>query len=669
MTRPFTIPRHSLLALFLTAGAAGAAQAQENAAAAEQPLELEALVVTASRSRTPLKDLPANVSVARDLERTNAAGAAEALAKSVPDVDLHGSPSSQSRFQTLTLRGVGDQNKVLILLDGVPINEPRIGNVDWSLINPKTLDRVEVLRGPVSSLYGAGAMGGVMNFVTRTPVGRSESSAELTYGERNTRIADLAQRGRLGKFAYSLAGRALRGDGAVMEKSPSTVASVKRDRDQWNFHSKLSYRPEEGREWTLGFFHGKEAFSRGRPYFSEDKESNTAYLSHSRELDRASWLLRTYYSYNTFGGNIDKSTTFNYTEQVLNNRMWTAGGTLQANYDWRDSARWTAGVDGQSLDMDDRTLYQTSTRVKRAKGKQLYLAPFLQLQLKPLGERLVATMGGRFDWSKSYNGSFEDTTPSKLTLYPSDERYSFSPRAGLLYRLDDWTSLRVAGGRAFQAPRPFTLYAEQAIGNATLIGNPSLAPESLWSYEAGVDRKLSSDSTAKVTFFQSWAKDLAIHRLISAGKRQFGNIGASKVTGVEVQTELGVAEHVRAAAGYSCERTEITENQNNPAAVGNYFTYTPRNKALLSLRYDRPAWFAVDATARYKDIMFADMENTILSGAYWNLDLALSKRFGALQAKVMVENATDNQYDIFDFTQPILVHPGRTVSASLGVSF
>lgn len=138
------------------------------------PLELDQVTVAATRAEKRLDDTPGSVSVVSRvaLETRNIRRIDNALVYS-PGVYNHRDNVLDDGHGSLHLRGIPSQKRTMVMLDGVPVNDGYNGNVRYAGFAPEELERVEVVRGPSSSLYGGYAMGGVINFVTRMPEGRT----------------------------------------------------------------------------------------------------------------------------------------------------------------------------------------------------------------------------------------------------------------------------------------------------------------------------------------------------------------------------------------------------------------------------------------------------------------------------------------------------------------
>lgn len=170
-----------LFALGLICGLANAA----DVAASDDPAELDEVVVTATRVGTTLADAPAAVTVvkAKSIEAKNATRLGDALDR-VPSLYLRdgalGWSQGTSGTSGMSLRGI-DQNKTLILLDGQPLQDGRSGKVNWRIPFVEDIERIEVVPGAFSSLYGSNAIGGVVSVITKQPV-KHELTAKVKKG-------------------------------------------------------------------------------------------------------------------------------------------------------------------------------------------------------------------------------------------------------------------------------------------------------------------------------------------------------------------------------------------------------------------------------------------------------------------------------------------------------
>ncbi|MEO8339629.1 MAG: TonB-dependent receptor plug domain-containing protein, partial [Nitrospirota bacterium] len=157
------------------------AQDESTRLGAQEPAELdvEPVFVTATRTERSLADMPVSVSVVtrQDVKDAPAIGTDDIL-RTVPGINM---PFLNSFTQHPTgnlagMRGLGDL-RTLVLVDGVPLNDPFFGTTQWNMVPKETIERVEVVRGGASSLWGNFAMGGVINIITRNAVERTVSQS------------------------------------------------------------------------------------------------------------------------------------------------------------------------------------------------------------------------------------------------------------------------------------------------------------------------------------------------------------------------------------------------------------------------------------------------------------------------------------------------------------
>ncbi|GAX62595.1 outer membrane cobalamin receptor protein [Candidatus Scalindua japonica] len=128
--------------------------------------DIEEIIVTATRTETRVSQLPDSVTVIskEQINQQKATTIFEAL-RSVPGLNLRKS-GGIGRLTSVTIRG-SNTNQVLVMIDGVQVNSPTLGSFDFANLTTDNVERIEVVRGPQSTLYGSDAMGGLVNIVTK----------------------------------------------------------------------------------------------------------------------------------------------------------------------------------------------------------------------------------------------------------------------------------------------------------------------------------------------------------------------------------------------------------------------------------------------------------------------------------------------------------------------
>lgn len=201
--------RRSWLVLMMLAwlGTPASLGAQEEP---ETKVTLDTVVVTATRSEKKIQDVTSSVSVVtrEEIERMPATTVMDVLRNTVGvtvEDDRSGYGSSTSN--KIVIRGMGGsgQSRILVLVDGMPAQTPGSSIFEWTSVNLNSVERIEVVRGPSSALYGSNAMGGVVNIITKKPSENGfETRIKSRYGRYNSRDENLYHSGRIDKFSYSI---------------------------------------------------------------------------------------------------------------------------------------------------------------------------------------------------------------------------------------------------------------------------------------------------------------------------------------------------------------------------------------------------------------------------------------------------------------------------------
>lgn len=641
-------------------------------AAAQEPRQgLEKIVITASRSGTAQEDLPARAVVVsgEEIAALRPRHVDDLLTRSAAMPDLQGEGQAATLTRKIMLYGMGDQYRTLVLVDGFPIQEPSTGWVDWHLVNMKLVDRVEVLKGPYSGLYGSGMMGGVVQIVTKTPSVPSETLLEGSYGSFETREFHAYHGGSRGPVSYALAGRFSQTDGYVNAKVPA-VYHGRTDRQEHNLSGKASWRPAEDASLTLNVLQGRDILDQGRLYDTVDRNDLLGALRYDHAL--GDWRLRA----GAFIGDFKEYLELDrlvpaYTREAYRLRNQAqAGGDAQVSRRVGDRGSLMAGLDGKFGKLDETVFYVGSSRRLRAAARQTYLAPYLQAEFHWLDGRLTTTGGLRWDSFESHGGSFHDTnTGVTPTRYPSRGFDAVLPRGGLSYRPDGATVLRAAFGRGFSAPQMTALYVTN-IRNRTILPDPGLNPEKLWSCELGAQRSFPGRVSTALNFHQAWGDDFIVQFFYPNGNSQWGNVARIEIAGADAEVGYRPSEAWSLKLAHAWQRSKIARNAATPGSDGKDYAHAPPNKFLFAAGFDDPGLLQADLRVRYTDRQYADVNHVYLARSRWNVDLALSRTLGkGVTLRVDLQNLLDDRYDVFDLSAAVLAAPGFQAAGTLSAAF
>jgi outer membrane receptor protein involved in Fe transport len=641
--------------LVVTVRAGGFAETARTVTASERSAELdlavqpaslfETVTVTPSRSEQRLGDVPASISVlTSDAIEQSPALVADDVLRQVPTFSLFRRTSSlvaQPTTQGVSLRGIGPsgQSRTLVLLDGVPFNDPFGGWVYWSRVPLGSVDRVEITEGSSSSLYGNIAMGGVINIITSRP---SRRTIELKpqYGSRSSPKFDFFASDRWNKLGAAVEGSFLNTDGfpivAERERGPiDNNANV----DYKNVTAKLDYAASES----------VSAFGR-IGYFSEDRVNGKvgevndtkwttlnggvrARLQDQSDLQASIFVDRQRAHFN-FLAVTNPSTTRNLVRLATDQHVPTngVGGMVQWTRTVNRANVLSAGGDWRWVDGDSQEdayvpavptaiippVTQVATlSVKRVSGgtQQSYGA-FVQDIFTPMSQ-LVLTVSARVDRWRNYDGHNLETTvatglptANNRPSIPDKSDTVVSPHVGALFHATDRVTVWGAFNSGFRAPTLTELYRQFSVGAVTTRPNDQLGPERLLGGEAGVNIAPARNVSARLTWFDNHLEDPVSNVTLTPTLAQKQNLGATRVRGIQTDVEyrIGTAWHLSGA--YVYDLAKVTDGGvANAALVGKYVAQVPKHRGSLQAAYSNARYATVALGVQFVGLQYNDDQN------------------------------------------------------------
>ena len=256
---------------------------------------IDPVFVTAARSPQPLAELIADVTVigAEDIARAGAQSLAELLAR-VPGVEIamNGGPGSTS---SVFLRGA-NRGHTLVLIDGLRVGSSTDGATAFEAIPLDQIDHIEILRGPASSLYGADAIGGVIQIFTRKSDGALSANASAGYGTYRTGLASAGLSGGDGPWRFALQAGGRKSEGFNAIGNPANF-SYNPDRDGYRDDSgsgSVAFRFAQEQELAAQFFRSRQnaQFDAGRGYDDRTITTLASYSVASRNRLTSFWTSR-----------------------------------------------------------------------------------------------------------------------------------------------------------------------------------------------------------------------------------------------------------------------------------------------------------------------------------------------------------------------------------------
>ncbi|MEP6917721.1 MAG: TonB-dependent receptor, partial [Acidobacteriota bacterium] len=491
----------------------------------------ETVTVTATRGEQRTGDVPASVSLlSREEIKQSPAMVADDVLRQIPTFSLFRRTSSLASHPTaqgVSLRGIGPSgvSRTLVLLDGVPFNDPFGGWVYWSRMPLENAEQIEVVDGPSSSLYGNYAMGGVINFVTSRPARRT-FEMKTQYGSRHSRKVDFLGSHVWGKLGVAVDGNAFDTDGyPIVRASERGVVDNNAAARFWNVNVKADYAPSARVHAFVraGYFDENRDNGKKSTIDGTEEGNDTTWKSASggvriRMPDQSDLQATVFGDAETFHSNflavpaatparsIGRMTLTQTvpTKDTGGMVQWSrAIGTAQfftAGTDWR----WVDG-DSQENGLDTPGITPILRRISG--GTQRSVGVFVQDLIAPLPQ-LSVTVSARLDRWRNYDGhNLENSlitglpTANDHAALPDRQDTVVSPRLAARYHVTDRVDLWGDIGSGFRAPTLNELYRQFRVGSTLTLANNALGPERLVGGEAGVTVQATRNLTVRSTWF------------------------------------------------------------------------------------------------------------------------------------------------------------------------
>jgi len=639
--------------------------ASNNIIQGQDEVNLDQIIVTASRYETAIKDVPASVTlITREMIENSGDMKIDGILSKYAGIDV-----SRSSFLThsadVVLRGMGEMpGRTLILLDGTPINKADTGSTNWDLFRPENVERIEIIRGPASVLYGSSAMGGVINIISRKPEMKPVTlEATGSYGTFNTLDTGAALSGQVDKLGYSISFNRLKSDGY------NPVPDDKRDEydvatylKEKHFNTKVIYELPNQSNVSLSYLFYDDKHGEGTKIRQEDGvyrkwKTNATNLDYNWSIGSMEWLIKGYYNKEDYFWNRESLSNSSYTWYKVDVDRIDNGGSLQSTFPILSSHLITSGVDYKFGSVDGGDNYvinknNPSDKVVHNEGKQQTYSFFVNDHYKT-GDKVLIDAGLRYDFVKSYDGSFSDSSGSLESKNFSDANWShLSPKIAALYHINDNTSIRGSIGTAFRAPILDDLCRNGILRGKIYAANPDLGPETLISYEAGIDHNFYKGLSLGMSAYYSDGKDffypikIGIDSYTGRDLYQRKNIGSVHIYGSEVTANWELNDMFKFFANYTYNISKINSFSEQPQLEGKYLEDTPTHKAGIGLSFYHPAILRAEISGRYVGERYGDTDNTDEGklDAYFITDLKLSRAFSKyLETYVNIENLFDKK--------------------------
>jgi outer membrane receptor for ferrienterochelin and colicins len=495
----------------------------------ESSINLNEVVITGTKSEKMLKNVPVITQViyGRQMLDLGITSVPDALQTMVPGLNM----SQYGTRASVTLNGMNSKY-VLFLMDGERIAGEINGDIDYSMLNLENIDRIEVIKGASSSLYGSNAIGGVVNIITK----KINEPFDAKFYSRFSKYSEIFSGGSIGlkkgiigsrtSFNYSHT------DGYDITPE-STYDWTQSPYYSFSINQKLQITPSSRLSFVPYF-----------TYYQFERKNITARPAHDLYTDLSAGLKGQYYFGNhsvDFSYYRDRYNTYNVLEQ-LNNQRSTASYDIiqtartQGNFHLSDKNTITAG-----LEYNNENLF--STRIDdglKAAGEVVF---YLQEDVS-FGKRWNLIAGIRTSGHSTYG-------------------FNSAPKLSVMYKLGS-INFRGSVGTGFRSPSLKELYMNfDHFGEWYIIGNQSLKPESS-KYISGSAEFSKPWNNSSVSLYRNILSDMITDRWLTDSVqliRQYQNIASASVYGIDIISKQKILYGLWLSAGYSYVHSYDNETQ------------------------------------------------------------------------------------------------------------
>ncbi len=557
----------------------------------QEPFDLGEIVITPALRKMMLKDSPGSVSVidGKDIE---------AQANVLGDAGRPLDRQTGVRVQRFGAMGAATSVRIrgtlsthaLVLVDGMPVNAPSLGSADLSWLSADMIERIEIVRGPMSPLYGGNAVGGVVNIITKRPPKKWTAKASTSYGTDATSINYFMFGGSAGRFGFIVQGNYRKNNGMrgghfhndefwQKEIRTSVTFDVTEDilltvdlgaHESW--YEMPGPRPVN-RQWAQQV--GRPNWEIPNPRIADDWTSSGYDHQHSRRysgsasLEGDNWKIQAWrrewtdqvWQQSVVAYWPPPTWTRTEGDQYMSNRFRTYMYGLKGRYTLPEVWRNTVTVGGS---------YQRENFRVFSKQYNAPNATFTDLVPWQVNSDWDDT---RRTWSFFVQDEI-DLDPLTITIgarrdMPNDYESKWTYRATGVLDVTDTTRLRAGYGQAYRPPSlndvnwPRTAFAE---------GNPDLEPEWSWSWEAGVEQEIGKFAVTRLTYWQQKVSKM-ITWSPSGSLGPFGrrwtpdNVDLVRIHGIEWENRINLYKNLTARVGltYFLKRKQKTHEVVNSA--------------------------------------------------------------------------------------------------------
>lgn len=651
-------------------------------------LNLEEVVVTGSRTSRPVTQSPGSIQIVTPvlLHQTPAQSVDDILSM-LSGVNTTRSDGMSTMHTNVSIRGLAgdEQGRTLVLFDGIPINTSDEGSVNWNSIHMDNIQRIEVFKGPGSSLYGNNAMGGVINIISKKPVSPFAVNASGSYGSLNTWKSNLGISSKLSEqFALFVSGYYNRSDG--FNNIPDSLRtdpdySVARFMKEGGLYTKILYTPGPLFNVDLAYDLYKDKRGEGEKIQAPDGEYR--HFDHHRVQGRFygekkcfSYQAALYFQRQDYFKLDERIKGGEYQRFDVKSHRDDWGAVMNVRFSGKHNDL-AVGSEFKNGSIDGGDHYITSPDEVLNKGTIRIISVFVQDEVSLWEKKVWLQLAVRYDNAYFHKGWFE-ANGENVTDFNNyngalkNNRWEHvSPRVALRYNPNLAVSAYVSYSQGFRASILDDLCRSGWMWVGPKIANPDLGPEKIDNYEVGATFRILKNLSVSPSFYYAKGKDFLYY--VATGEKLWGkrdifqrqNISKVDVKGLEADVDFTPVTGLKININYSYNDPKIKDFKEKPELNNKVLTYAPKNQVKGYVLWTGGG---VDAMirGRYKSKQYTSEDNSTTISGFTVWDAQLSKWF--FRRRLYVGGEVINMFDNRHMNTKDYMSAGRLFNVKLAVN-
>jgi iron complex outermembrane recepter protein len=667
----------------------------------------EFVVLAKSESSAELMRMPSRTTElqAQDIKKIPAISTVS-IFSNISGIQIH-SESGIFSSSSVTIRGVGgnSQTGTLVVLDGMPLNKSDGGSVNWNIIDKENIEKIEILKGPGSALFGSNAMGGVINIITSQPDAKFKLNTSVSYGTFNTpegklNLSGISQNKR---FFWKSFAHFRKSDGyintpdEIIAENDTIVVPVFIEEFFTGALAGYNLNERNSVEFSLNYF--EDVRGRGTKIFEEygsatHRNTIQSYLKYKGNIKNWKTYANLYGLRENFFRLNEYYSDGEYKLYEVDSKRDDFGLRLWGKINTNAKNEVVAGGEIRLGSVDAKDIYYTSTDLISNSGMMDIAALFFQNTYTSENLKWTFVTGLRYDFARFHDAAFSIEKPSYSIEYFADFQFddipdqtwgAFNPKFTLQHKPSDNLKWYVSASKGFRAPVLDDMCRSERSRFGLRIANPKLKAEHIYTLETGVDKQWNKKLMSQISVFYSQGYDF-MHMLSTGDSVNLGytiapvfkisNISSVNISGFEADIAYEINKSLNIFCNYSYLNAQIGKYTPNTEAdidlTGKYLTNIPMHSSAAGFVF-MSSIFNVSLSAKYTGQRWIRDDNQtdniyLMSDkydAYTVVDAKIWKQWKKIETSFDV----NNMFNVIYINSRGYKSPGRMLFIKISYSF